>query len=87
MKQENEKTRNGIWSRHEHYVFCAILSHLGTLGRPLQVKEIAHLYAKTRKIVIQHSIEIILTAINRATDKYKISQLDILCGPYYFCSP
>ena len=62
MKQENEQTCNGIWTQHEHYVFCAILSHLRTLGRPLQVKEIVHLYAKTRETVIQDSIEITLKA-------------------------
>ena len=56
MKKEKEQAHSGIWRPHEHYVFYAIMSHLRSNEKPLQVKEIASLYAKTKEVVDQDSI-------------------------------
>ena len=61
MKKEKEQAHSGIWTPHEHYVFYAIVSHLRSNEKPLQVKEIASLYAKTKEVIDQDSIQITLT--------------------------
>ena len=74
MKNQNEQTISGLWTKHEHYIFVASVDALRKTNKELNAQDILELYKSIQQIIERDGINVVLSNKTHSQVNCKLSQ-------------